>query len=128
MPLRDGPRRRGGIKARGTGRSRLPPMRRGAVAVGLLVALGVFACGKEAPAPPTVLTGVITEVAAGTSGKVTGFELDASGESYEILIDPARDYGFDLTHLNEHQSTGDPVRVRLQQRDAALYALRIDDA
>lgn len=103
-------------------------MRRGAVAVGLLVALGVSACGKEAPAPPTVLTGVITEVAAGASGKVTGFELDASGESYEILIDPARDYGFDLTHLNEHQSTGGPVRVRLQQRDAALYALRIDDA
>lgn len=103
-------------------------MRRGAVAVGLLVALGVSACSKEAPAPPTVLTGVITEVAAGTGGKVTGFDLDASGESYEILIDSARDYGFDLTHLYEHQSTGDPVRVRLQQRDAALYALRIDDA
>jgi hypothetical protein len=59
---------------------------------------------------------------------VTGFDLDAAGESYQILIDPARDYGFDLAHLREHQSTGDPVRVRLQQREEALYALRIDDA
>lgn len=97
-------------------------------AVGLLVALVVSGCGKEAPAPPMALTGVITEVAAGTGGKVTGFDLDAAGESHEILIDPARDYGFDLTHLYEHQSSGDPVRVRLQQRDRALYALRIDDA
>jgi hypothetical protein len=45
-----------------------------------------------------------------------------------IRIDPSRDYGFDLTHLNEHQSTGDPVRVRLRQRDEGLYALQIDDA
>lgn len=104
------------------------PMRWGAMAVGLLVALSVSGCGKEAPPPPAVLTGVITDITAEGSGEVTGFDLDAAGESYEILIDPARDYGFDLTHLYEHQTTGDPVRVRLQQREEALYALRIDDA
>jgi hypothetical protein len=59
---------------------------------------------------------------------VTSFELAAAGESYEILIDGDRDYGFDLTHLYEHQTSGDPVRVRLRERDEALYALRIDDA
>jgi hypothetical protein len=95
----------------------------------LLVAAVLFGCGgEEEPPPPSVLTGVITEVRPGTGSEVTDFDLDAAGESYQILIDPARDYGFDLAHLREHQSTGDPVRVRLQQREEALYALRIDDA
>lgn len=111
----------------GVGRGTLPPMRWDWGAVGVLVALVVSGCAKEAPPPPSALTGVITEIAAGGDGEVTGFDLDAGGESHEILVDPARDYGFDLAHLYEHQSTGDPVRVRLQQRDAALYALRIDD-
>lgn len=106
-------------------------MRRGALAVVLLVGVAASGCGKETPPTPpapTALTGVITEIMAGDGGQVTGFDLNAAGESYEILIDPGRDYGFDLNHLREHESTGDPVRVRLRQRDEALYALRIDDA
>jgi hypothetical protein len=102
-------------------------MQRLIVALALLLVMGSTACGEEAPAAPSVVTGVITEVAA-ADDEVTSFNLDAAGESYEILIDSARDYGFDLTHLYEHQTTGDPVRVRLQQREEALYALRIDDA
>lgn len=101
---------------------------RSLVALGLLVALVVPGCGQKEPPPPTALTGVITEISAGTGGEVTGFELGAVGKAYRILIDRDRDYGFDLTHLYEHQTTGDPVRVRLQQRGDALYALRIDDA
>lgn len=102
-------------------------MQRLIVVLAILLELGSSACGGEAPAAPSVLTGVITEVAS-ANGKVTSFDMDADGESYSIRIDPSRDYGFDLTHLNEHQSTGDPVRVRLRERDEALYALRIDDA
>lgn len=98
------------------------------MAVGLLVALVASGCGQEAPPPPAALIGVITEITAEDGGEVTGFDLDAGEESYEILIDPARDYGFDLSHLYEHQTTEDPVRVQLQQREEALYALRIDDA
>jgi hypothetical protein len=103
-------------------------MRGGALAVGLLVAVVAAGCGKETPSAPETLTGVITEIAAGDDGEITRFDLDAAGESYAILIDPGRDYGFDLNHLREHESTGDPVRVRLRERDEALYALRIDDA
>jgi hypothetical protein len=102
-------------------------MQRFIVTLAILLGVGSTACGKEAPAAPSVVTGVITKVAAAGS-EVTSFDLDADGESYRIQIDPGRDYGFDLTHLNEHQSTGDPVRVRLRERDEALYALRIDDA
>jgi hypothetical protein len=110
-------------------RDRLPSMQgRSLVALGLLVGLVVPGCRQKEPLPPSVLTGVITEISTGTGGEVTGFELGAVGKAYRILIDPERDYGFDLTHLYEHQTTGDPVRVRLQQRDDALYALRIDDA
>ena len=96
--------------------------------VGLLAAVVAAGCGKEPPSAPETLTGVITEIAAGDDGEITRFDLDAAGGSYAILIDPGRDYGFDLNHLREHESTGDPVRVRLRERDEALYALRIDDA
>jgi hypothetical protein len=102
-------------------------MQRLIVALALLLGVGSTACGREAPAGPSVVTGVITDVAA-TGGQVTSFDLDAEGESYRIQIDPGRDYGFDLTHLNEHQSTGDPVWVRLRRQGEGLYALRIDDA
>jgi hypothetical protein len=101
---------------------------RSLLALGFLVGLIVPGCGQKETPPPAVLTGVITDISAATGGEVTGFDLDAVGKAYRILIDSDRDYGFDLTHLYEHQTTGDPVRVRLQQRDDALYALRIDDA
>jgi hypothetical protein len=104
-------------------------MRHRLVAVGVLLSVAAWGCGgEEESPPPSVLTGVITQVRPATGSNVTGFDLDAAGESYEILIDPARDYGFDLAHLREHQTTGDPVRVRFRQRGEGLYALRIDDA
>jgi hypothetical protein len=111
----------------GVGPGYASPMPWKALTLVLLLGLSTSGCGGEEPASPSVLTGVITEVAA-SGEKVTGFDLDAGGEAYEILIDPGRDYGFDLNHLYEHQSTGDPVRVRLRERDESLYALRIDDA
>lgn len=87
------------------------------------------ACSKEkTPPPPAALTGVISQIGAEAGGEVTGFDLEAGGKSYNILIDPGRDYGFDLNHLYEHESTGDPVRVRLRAENETLYALQIDDA
>jgi hypothetical protein len=102
-------------------------MQRRILALALLLQLATTACRNEEPTPPSDVTGVITRV-ADADGEVASFDLDAGVESFEILIDPGREYGFDLTHLYEHQSSGDPVRVRLRERDEALYALRIDDA
>jgi hypothetical protein len=93
-----------------------------------LIGAGTACSKKETPPPPTALTGVITRIAPGAAGDITGFDLEAGGKSYNILIEPGRDYGFDLNHLYEHESKGDPVRVRLRAEDETLYALRIDDA
>jgi hypothetical protein len=46
----------------------------------------------------------------------------------EVMIDPTRDYGFNLNHLYEHLDTGDPVHVPLEQRDGTAYAAEIEDA
>jgi hypothetical protein len=97
----------------------------------LFLVLVASACGQKeetAPPAPARLTGVITDIASGAGGEITGFDLDAAGMSYNILIEPDRDYGFELDHLYEHESTGDPVRVRLRSENEALYALQIDDA
>jgi hypothetical protein len=70
---------------------------------------------------------VITEVKR-AQGEITGLTVDAGAESYVIEIDPEREYGFDLEHLEEHRRTGDPVRVDLKDRNGRLVALTIVDA
>jgi hypothetical protein len=98
-----------------------------------VVLLLTSACGAETPErpaaepPPERLTGVITDVRL-ESDEVVSFVLRAGETSHEILIDPERDYGFDLSHLDEHWETGDPVRVELEQRGTELYAESIVDA
>ena len=101
-----------------------------ACATAVLCATGllVTACGsdEESTAPP-VVTGLIVEV-RGEGRDIESFTLDVGGRSYEIRIAPDVDYGFDLAHLREHERDEVPVRVRVEERDGELYALRIDDA
>jgi hypothetical protein len=77
-------------------------------------------------APPEV-TGVLLEIDSEGLGQVTSFVLKDGDARYEIFIASDVDYGFDLGHLNEHLTTGDPVRVSLEVRGDELYALAIDD-
>ncbi|MDQ3951630.1 MAG: hypothetical protein M3279_01505 [Actinomycetota bacterium] len=99
-----------------------------------LALLGV-ACGgddgndaAEAPDAPEEVTGVVLDVESEGVGEVTSFTLKEGDETYEIFIAEDVDYGFNLGHLSEHLTTGDPVRVPLEERDGKLYALEIEDA
>jgi hypothetical protein len=92
-----------------------------------LVSILTVACAAEPMQSPDQVTGVIIEVQR-AQGDITGFTVDAGSETYEIVIDPGRNYGFDLEHLVAHRATGDPVRVDVDDRDGRLVALTILDA
>jgi len=100
-------------------------MMRRTVLTTLSVLLGACGAGDE-PAPERI-TGVVIDVRPG-SGPVRSFAVETSFQTYEVLIDPRRDYGFELRHLDEHRETGDPVAVELEERDDDVYAVSIVDA
>lgn len=80
---------------------------------------------RPVPAPRD-LTGLIVDI-RGQGGDVNSFTLQSGGEEYEIRIASDVDYGFELSHLREHESSMWPVRCRLERRLGALYAVAIDD-
>ena len=96
----------------------------------VLLLLASPACGDGAAgeAPPQV-TGLITSIERGDGGTITGFEVETEeGDQYRILIDPDRDYGFDLEHLVVHRDQALPVLVRSQNRGDEAVAVEILDA
>ncbi|MDQ3955971.1 MAG: hypothetical protein M3285_10545 [Actinomycetota bacterium] len=109
------------------------------IVVALLTAsVLVVACGDgdgrkpedqkpEAP-PPSTLRGVITEVDSSGLTEVKSFTLSVKGEIYKIFLADDIELGFPPAHLNEHKTTGDPVRVDLEGRSGKLYATSIADA
>jgi PBP1b-binding outer membrane lipoprotein LpoB len=101
--------------------------------LGALVALLVLGGCSDDPAEdagpaPEEVTGPVTKVDSESLGEVTSFEVTQEGEVYVVLIDPEVNYGFALSHINEHLATGDPVRVGIDERDGQLYATEIADA
>ena len=92
-----------------------------------LACAALAACGGEESRPPAELVGAIVEVQS-DNGSVVSFTLDAGGEIHTIYIAEDVNYGFDLRHLHEHRTTGEPVRCTLEERGERLYALEIADA
>ncbi|HYH27449.1 MAG TPA: hypothetical protein VEA19_01590 [Actinomycetota bacterium] len=91
----------------------------------LAVASLLVACGNSAPEVPPKATGLIVEIEG--SRQISSFVLESEGESYTILIDPERDYGFPLEHLREHQAQKLPVIVTSETRDGSAHAVSIED-
>jgi hypothetical protein len=91
------------------------------------------ACAGEAspnaePTPaPQKVTGLITELRS-EGGRFVSMVIETRQATHEILIDPARDYGFGLDHLQVHADDRLPVFVEVEERDGALYAVSILDA
>ncbi len=102
---------------------------RGALLLLLAATLAASAAcgGGGGEPPPSELTGQIVAI-DGEGSEIRSFTLASEGEEYEIFVAPEVDYGFDLAHLHEHETAGDPVRCRLEERDDRLYALTIEDA
>lgn len=100
------------------------------LAASALIVLSVAGCGgsEDACTDRTTLTGVVLDVESRSLTDVRAFTLRSEGEECEILIDPEREYGFALPHLNEHKISADPVRVEVEARDDELVALSIEDA
>jgi hypothetical protein len=103
--------------------------------VALLIALAALtamtACNGDSSADepaPEEITGPVTKVDSESLGDVTSFEVTQRGEVFVVYIDPEINYGFALSHINEHLASGDPVRVGLDERDGKLYATVIADA
>ena len=82
---------------------------------------------SPSPAPPSEVTGLITETIY-EGEQMTSFVVETREGSFEILLDPERDYGFNLKHLDVHRKQELPVQVPLESRDGALYAVDVLDA
>jgi hypothetical protein len=100
----------------------------------ILIVLGT-ACSSQPsetdaiaePAPLGTVTGIITELRF-DGRQLQSFDLETHEGTYEILIDPERDYGFNLRHLEQHRGRELPVLVETETRNGANYAISIFDA
>lgn len=98
------------------------------VCLTLAAASGCGGAGTDPEAGRTEVTGVILTLDTNASGEITGFVVREREETLDVAVDPARDYGFDLRHLNQHLAQEQPVRCKVEQRDGSLVALTIEDA
>jgi hypothetical protein len=101
----------------------------------LVLVLATACGGGNSPAaepsapvsPPANVTGLISEVRF-EGEEVVGFVVEAREESYDLLIDPEYDYGFNLKHLEKHRVDELPVFVEISVQEGTLYAHEILDA
>ena len=78
--------------------------------------------------PPEQVTGLITEITY-VESRIVAFDVETRmGATVDVLIDPDRDYGFNLKHLEEHERDELPVSVDLEAKGERLYAVEIADA
>jgi hypothetical protein len=99
----------------------------------VLILVATVSCTAADPAfdpsptpPPAEITGLITDLEY-DGEQLTSFVVEARGDSFEILIDPERDYGFNLKHLEQHLTEELPVQVALESKSGGLYAVDILD-
>ena len=77
--------------------------------------------------PPSEVSGLITELTY-DGDQLASFVVESEESSFEILIDPEHEYGFNLKHLEQHRDKELPVLVTIDVRDDGLYAVEINDA
>jgi hypothetical protein len=71
------------------------------------------------------VTGLITSIERDGMGRITEFTVEGANRTVDVHIARERDHGFDLEHLEAHRAERLPVRVTLEERCGALYAVEI---
>ncbi|MGH3668253.1 MAG: hypothetical protein ACRDU7_08180 [Acidimicrobiia bacterium] len=84
--------------------------------------LGLVACNQT----EGTARGVVTSV-DGSLEEVTSFVVLVEGSELEFLPTADGDYDFPLSHLREHQRTGEPVLIRWEMVGSVRYALSLAD-
>ena len=95
--------------------------RRIAVCVALIPLLAT-ACGQS----DGTVRGVVIDV-KGSLDEVTSFTVLTEGEEVTFVPVDDGEYPFPLSHLREHQRTGELVLVTWKTKDGDRIAVRIDD-
>jgi hypothetical protein len=83
--------------------------------------------GDDGGDAPREVTGRITTIER-TDGRISALDVTSDGKSYRVVVAADIEYGFDLEHLEQHQSQHLPVRCPLEQRGDELVATAIWDA
>lgn len=60
--------------------------------------------------------------------RVSSFTVKDDAREHEIKVDDDTRFAFTPSHLQEHRTTAEPVRVEVDDRDGVLRALSVDDA
>ncbi len=88
----------------------------------VVVTLGLVACNQT----DGTARGVVTSV-DGSLEDVTSFAVLVEGSELEFIPTADGDYDFPLSHLREHQRTGEPVLVGWEMVGSVRYALSLAD-
>jgi hypothetical protein len=88
----------------------------------VVMTLGLVACNQT----EGTARGLVTSV-EGSLEDVTSFVVLVEGSELEFTPSADGDYDFPLSHLREHQRTGEPVLVGWEIVGSVRYALRLAD-
>lgn len=101
-----------------------PTARKSPLWLAITLALGTLlvACTQSSG----TVRGIVTSVEGGID-QVTGFTVLVEGSELEFVPSEDGDYDFPLSHLREHQRTGEPVLVGWELVGSVRYALSLAD-
>jgi hypothetical protein len=88
----------------------------------IVMTVGLIACNQTSG----TARGVVTAV-EGSLEDVTAFVVLVEGSELEFTPSADGDYDFPLSHLREHQRTGEPVLVGWEIVGSVRYALSLAD-
>lgn len=88
----------------------------------LLLALLLVACAQTSGTARGVVIGV-----EGSIEEITSFTVLVEGEEITFVPVEGGDYDFPLSHLREHQRTGEPILVTWEIEDGTRLALTLTD-